>query len=130
MIEIKVNDEVRDVQTDFFMGLSLSQLLYCILGLIFSCALGFLLYLKLHVPLFLITYLVIPVVLPFAAMAFFSWHEMSAADCIRLYITRHFIDPVIKTYGSTNQVLQSYLRKEKSRQKKERKRKNKCQPTQ
>lgn len=102
MIEIKVNDEIRDVRAEFLIGLTIHQMLWCGLGLALCGGLGLVLYFYTPLPLVLVTYLVVFLMLPFGAMAFFTWHEMDMLTAAKLYITRNLCDPILKTYGSAN----------------------------
>lgn len=108
MIEIKVNDEIRDVRAEFLLGLTIHQLIWCGLGLVFCGGLGLVLYFCTPAPLVLVTYLVVFLMLPFGAMAFFTWHEMDMLTAAKLYVTRMLQDPQLKTYGSTNQAYADY----------------------
>lgn len=102
MIEIKVNDEIRDVRAEFLVGLTLHQMVWCGIGLALCGGIGFALYFLTPLPLVVVTYLVVFLMLPFGAMAFFTWHEMDMLAAAKLYITRNLRDPALKTYGSVN----------------------------
>lgn len=121
MIEIKVNDEIRDVRAEFLIGLTIRQMMWCGLGLALCGGLGIALYFFTPLPLVLITYLVFFLMLPFGAMAFLSWHEMDMLTAAKLYITRNLLDPLMKTYGSPNQ---AYLEYQELIREKEKKNKN------
>lgn len=119
MIEIKVNDEIRDVQSEFLIGLNLRQIIWCVIGLAVTGVTGVLLYLFTPLPLVIITYLCVILILPFGCAAFLTWHEMDGIATIRLYLTRNLIDPVIKTYGSSNQIFMEYLERIRQQMKEE-----------
>lgn len=108
MIEIKVNDEIRDVRAEFLIGLTIHQLVWCGLGLALCGGVGLLLYFCTPLPLVMVTYLVVFLMLPFGAMAFFTWHELDMLSLAKLYVTRMLRDPQLKTYGSPNQAYTDY----------------------
>ena len=76
MIEIKVNDEIRDVRAEFLIGLTLHQMIWCGLGLVLCGGLGLALYFLTPLPLVLVTYLVVFLMIPFGAHGFFKMEEM------------------------------------------------------
>ncbi|MGC2874001.1 PrgI family protein [Ihubacter sp. mB4P-1] len=121
MIEIKVNDEIRDVRAEFLAGLTIHQMIWCGVGLLLCGGGGLLLYFYTPLPLVLITYLVVFIMLPFGAMAFITWHEMDMLAVAKLYITRNLLDPVLKTYGSSNQAYLEYQTLLQAREKAEKK---------
>ena len=126
LIEIKVNDEIRDVRAEFLMGLNLHQIIWCSIGLVLTGTGGILIYLFTPLPLVVITYLCVFLMLPFGAMAFLTWHEMDGLEAAKLYVVRNLIDPVIKTYGSSNQAFLEYqerIRQQEKEGKKQKKRK-------
>lgn len=77
MIEIKVNDEIRDVATDMFLGLNLRELIWSVLGVIAGVITGTLLYFGAGIPLTIVCYIAVIPILPFAFTAFFRWHGMT-----------------------------------------------------
>lgn len=121
MIEIKVNDEIRDVRAEFLVGLTLHQMVWCGLGLALCGGLGLAIYFFTPLPLVLITYLVVFLMLPFGAMAFITWHEMDMLTAAKLYITRNLRDPVLKTYGSVNQAYAAHQEIVREREKQRKK---------
>lgn len=125
MIEIKVNDEIRDVRAEFLIGLTLHQMIWCGLGIALCGGLGIVLYFYTPLPLVLVTYLVMFLMLPFGAMAFFSWHELDMLTTAKLYITRNLIDPIMKTYGSPNQAYIEYQQIVQKKEKKDKKQRKK-----
>lgn len=128
MIEIKVNDEIRDVRAEFLIGLTLHQMIWCGLGIALCGGLGIVLYFYTPLPLVLVTYLVMFLMLPFGAMAFFSWHDLDMFTAAKLYLTRNLCDPLVKTYGSPNQAYIEYqqiVQKKEKKDKKQRKKLNK-----
>ena len=76
MIEIKVNDEIRDVRAEFLIGLTLHQMIWCGLGLVLCGGLGLALYFLTPLPLVLVTYLVVFFFLTFCCKAFIKLQEM------------------------------------------------------
>ena len=127
MIEIKVNDEIRDVRAEFLIGLTLHQMIWCGLGLVLCGGLGLALYFLTPLPLVLVTYLVVFLMIPFGAMAFITWHEMDMLTMAKLYITRNLRYPQLKTNGSANAVYaahQAIIREREKMEKRQRKRSN------
>ena len=108
MLEIKVNDEIRDVQTDLGKGLSLLQWIYVILGVTIGSAAGFGLYYTTALPLTAVAYILVLFVVPFGLMAFLTWHELTPVAVVKLAVTR-FFDPRVKTYMHENEEYIEYL---------------------
>lgn len=104
MIEIKVNDEVRDVKAELAMGLTGLQMFFVFCGIASGFTLGFSLYMLTPLSLTVCAYAAIVPAIPFALLAFKEWHEMNAAQVARIFVTRIFIDPKIKTYEGENAV--------------------------
>ena len=111
MLEIKVNDEIRDVQTDLGKGLSLIQWVYVILGVVLGTAVGFGLYYTTALPLTAVAYILVLFVVPFGLMAFLTWHELTPVAVVKLAVTR-FFDPRVKTYMHENEEYIEYLSRE------------------
>ena len=76
MIEIKVNDEIRDVRAEFLIGLTLHQMIWCGLGLVLCGGLGLALYFLTPLPLVLVTYLVVFFFFTFWAKGFLKMQVM------------------------------------------------------
>lgn len=120
MIEIKVNDEIRDVTADVGKGLSIGQWLWIISGLFFGTFVGFTIYRLTDLPLAIISYILILFVVPFGAMAFYKWHEMSPLAAISLAIKR-LSEPKIKLYECENEEYIAYLQSLTQKERKEKK---------
>lgn len=121
MIEIKVNDEIRDVKEDFLVGLTLNQIGWCAIGLVVSAAGGFAVYMTTGIPIVIITWIAMILMAPFAFLAFFTWHELPAGEIAKLFIYQRVISPALKTYGSPNACLMEYRERERLREKEQKK---------
>lgn len=110
MIEIKVNDEVRDVKAELAMGLTGLQIFWIFCGIVAGAITGFAFYRATPLPLAFCAYISMLPAAPFAVLAFKEWHEMNAAEAAKLFITRVLFDPKVKTYAGDNEI---YLKEKK-----------------
>lgn len=116
MIEIKVNDEIRDVTSDIFLGLNIWEVLWCIIGLVVGSSIGILVYFSTSIPISVISYIVILTAAPFAVMAFFKWHGMNVAEILSLFLN-HLRSRNIKHYEENNIEYITYISHKKKRKK-------------
>lgn len=102
MIEIRINSEIRSVKADVAAGLSLYEISFCAAGALFAAAVGAIAYFKLHLPIIVTAYLATALVIPFAFMGLFRWHEMTGVQILRV-LFRSLTEPALTTYGSGNE---------------------------
>lgn len=84
MIEIKVNDEIRDVSAEFFMGLNVREFLWSAVGVIVGTITGVFCYFKLGMPITMLVYISTLPVIPFAFIAFFRYHGLTFLEVITI----------------------------------------------
>lgn len=87
MIEIKVNDEIRDVSAEFFMGLNIRQTLWSGLGVLIGAITGMFCYFKLNMPITMLVYVSTIPVVPFAFIAFYNYHGLTFLEVIKILIS-------------------------------------------
>ena len=102
MIEIKVNDEVRDVEAQVWLGLTVRQVVLLATGLFIGVFVGLFLYRKTPIDLFFIGYASIITVTPFVLMAFIKWHELTPFAVVKLWLTK-LIEPTHKEFYEPNE---------------------------
>lgn len=117
MIEIKVNDEIRDVSAEFVLGLNLREFIWTSIGVLMGTITGILLYLKLHMPITMLVYISVIPVVPFAFIAFFSYHGLTFIELMKILISTLFTKKE-KTYSCMN--LEYMLYKENKKKGKKR----------
>lgn len=101
MIEIKVNDEVRDVEAQVWLGLSMRQIILLAVGLAFGIGVGYFLYFYTPIAIFLIGYSCIFTVTPFVLLAFVRWHELSPISALKIFLKK-FMEPKHKEFYEPN----------------------------
>lgn len=123
MIEIKVNDEVRDVKAEVFMGLTFSQIIWIVLGVLAGFITGWAVYKFTPLPLAVAAYIAMVPAMPFAIVAFKTWHEMTMVETFKLFVTRYIMEPKTKTIGGENEEYCEHIKIQEEIRKKERKEK-------
>lgn len=102
MIEIRINSEIRSVKADVAAGFSLYEISFCAGGVLAAAAAGAIAYFKFHLPIIVTAYLATAIVIPFAFMGLFRWHEMTGIQILRTLL-RSMTEPSVTTYGSRNE---------------------------
>lgn len=119
MIEIRINSEIRSVKADVAVGLSLYEIGFCAGGALCAAAVGAAAYFKLHFPIIVTAYCATAIVIPFAFMGLFRWHEMTGIQILRT-VFRSMTEPSVTTYGGRNEwyVLLKELQQRKRKEEK------------
>lgn len=112
MIEIKVNDEIRDVSAEFFLGLNLREFIWTSIGVLIGTITGICLYLKLHMPIAILVYISVIPVVPFAFIAFFSYHGLTFIELMKILISI-LLTKKEKVYSCMNLEYMSYKENKK-----------------
>ena len=119
MIEIRINSEIRSVKADVAAGLSLYEISFCAAGVIIAAVAGAAAYFAFNLPIIVTAYLATAIVIPFAFMGLFRWHEMTGVQIIQILFSS-LKEPSVTTYGSENEwyvalkeIQQQYRKKEK-----------------
>lgn len=107
MIEIKVNDEIRDVSAEFVLGLNLREFIWTSIGVLMGTITGILLYLKFHMPIAILVYISVIPVVPFAFIAFFSYHGLTFIELMKILISI-LLTKKEKVYSCMNLEYMSY----------------------
>lgn len=121
MIEIRINSEIRSVKADAAAGLSWYEIGFCAAGVLTAAMVGAVAYFKFHVPIIVTAYTATCIVIPFAFMGLFRWHEMTGIQIIRT-VYRSIREKPLTTYGSKNEfylALREIQEKERKKKKKE-----------
>lgn len=102
MVEIRINKEIRSITEDFAIGFALRECVWIGAGIVVALTIGLILYLKLGMPLIMVTYLSLFAVTPFFAFGLFTYHEMTCLQLIRA-LKREYIDTdKVLVYGCCN----------------------------
>lgn len=98
-MDIKINKEIRDYSENMIIGLNLRQAIFCILAMLVSAGLYFLL--KDRMYLELISWICVIAAFPFVFLGFFKYHELPAEKILRKVII-HYLQKDQMTYTTTS----------------------------
>lgn len=110
MIELKINQEIRDVKSDALGGLTLSQAIFGGSGLLVGIGTSALLYFKAKIPLPITVYISALICSPLIFLALFTYHQMSGVQALKKFLHIYKMPPL--TFGQQNEIYLE-LRKEK-----------------
>ena len=104
-MEIKINREIRGYFESVLFGLSMRQTVYSCLAVVFAVAVYFLL--KPILPLSVLSWLCIVASSPFAALGFFTYNGMDAAEFLKVIFRFAFLEP--RVYSGVSMCIYTYL---------------------
>lgn len=103
MIELKINDEIRDVKSDMLARKDLSQIAVVAFGVVIGFTFAAFLYFKQGWPIAFCGYVAAFTAAPFGVIGLYKYHEMTGAKVFLNLVKTYFTDKSL-TYGSKNEV--------------------------